>query len=128
MSQIKSISFIGAGNAATHLAKAVSKTGITIGEVWSYHPENATILADQLQAKVCTKVNSMSTNVDLIILSVKDDTLESVIRQLPGGIRSIVHTSGSMEMKLLKDAGVNSGVFYPLQSFNKNESLDFSTV
>lgn len=128
MARIKTISFIGAGNASTHLAKALHKAGINISEIWSYHPENATILADQVKAKVCTKINSISTKVDLIIISVKDDAMESVIRQLPAGINSIVHTSGSMEMKLLKDVATNFGVFYPLQSFNKNESIDFKSI
>jgi predicted short-subunit dehydrogenase-like oxidoreductase (DUF2520 family) len=128
MAPIKTISFIGAGNAATHLANAFFKAGISIGEIWSYHPENAAILAEQVGAKICTRINSLSTEVDLIIISVKDDAMETVIRQLPKGIESIVHTSGSMEMKLLKDASVNSGVFYPLQSFNKKEQINFLEI
>src|SRR5688500_12563233 len=101
MGKIKTISFIGAGNVATHLAKALKNSGYLIQQVWSHHANNATILANTLNAKSCLSIKDLSVDVDLIIISVKDDVLLSVIKQLPVGIRSVVHTAGSMEMTLL---------------------------
>jgi predicted short-subunit dehydrogenase-like oxidoreductase (DUF2520 family) len=128
MANIKTISIIGAGNVGTHLGKAFLKAGFNIKEVWSHQQKNAALLADLLQAKTCLEVGKISTDVDLILISVKDDHLEEVIRELPPNVSSIVHTSGSLEMKLLDGKAKNTGVFYPLQSFNKTEEVDFTNL
>jgi len=128
MEKIKTISFIGAGNVATHLAQVFYNNGFIIKNVWSSHIENATLLANKVGAVPCNSVQDISTEVDLIIIAVKDDVLTSVINYLPKGIHAVVHTSGSMEMKLLNEVATNVGVFYPLQSFNKNQLVDMGSV
>lgn len=128
MEKIKTLSFIGAGNVATHLAHTFFSKGFIIQQVWSSHQENAVALAAKVNATPSDSIQDISTETDLMIISVKDDALASVIENLPKGIRAVVHTSGSMEMKLLKEAAHHIGVFYPLQSFNRNEPVDMSTV
>jgi predicted short-subunit dehydrogenase-like oxidoreductase (DUF2520 family) len=39
-----------------------------------------------------------------------------------------VHTSGSMPLSILKEKFVDSAVFYPVQSFNKNMKYDWSSI
>jgi predicted short-subunit dehydrogenase-like oxidoreductase (DUF2520 family) len=128
VANIKTISIIGSGNVGTHLGKAFLKAGFNIKEVWSHQQKNAALLADLLHAKTCLEIGAISTDVDLILISVKDDYLEDVIRELPPNILSVVHTSGSLEMKLLDGKAKNTGVFYPLQSFNKAEEMDLSDL
>jgi predicted short-subunit dehydrogenase-like oxidoreductase (DUF2520 family) len=125
---ISSISIIGAGNVATHLAIALFEKSIPIKEVWSNHPSNADLLAAKVNAKVSTNLGQLDTDVQLVIVSVKDDALVDIIKRLPEGISAIVHTSGSMDMKLLKETAPKVGVFYPLQSFNKNEPMAWTQV
>ena len=40
----------------------------------------------------------------------------------------IVHTSGSVEMKVLKNVSSSIGVYYPLQTFYKGASIDWKTT
>jgi predicted short-subunit dehydrogenase-like oxidoreductase (DUF2520 family) len=128
VNKIEHISFIGAGNVATHLATGLHKKGIKIVQVWSGHAENAEILAHKTNARVCEHLNDLSLDADLVIVSVKDDVLPEVLSRLPAGIPAIVHTSGSLDMKLLNGKSNHIGVFYPLQSFNKNEEVDLAPV
>ena len=79
----------------------------------------------------CQKLNSTSTdelknlkNADLYIVAVKDDSLEAVIQQIK--VNNIVHTSGSIGLEVFDNKCKNYGVLYPLQTFNKEVSLDFS--
>lgn len=125
---IKSVSIIGAGNVATHLATALFSKGIQISEIWSWHLTNAEELAKKTNATVCVTLPELKTNVDLIILAIKDDSVSTMINQLPKGIQAIVHTSGGLNMNVLSAASENIGVFYPLQSFKKEDSVDWLTI
>ncbi len=127
-SSIQTISFIGAGNVASHLARELHKKKLRIVQVWSGHLINSTSLAKEVDAEVCTDLSNLNLGVDLLIISVKDDALKEVIGQLPSNLVSVVHTSGSLEMKMLQNIAHNIGVFYPVQSFKKNELVDWKNV
>ena len=126
--KIQSISFIGAGNVATHIATGLNKCGLTIIEVWSRNISNADLLANKVKATVCRDLSKINKNIDLIIVSVKDDALISILNQIPKDLSCIVHTSGSMDMKILNTHANNIGVFYPLQSFTKNEDISWEEI
>lgn len=126
--KIESISFIGAGNVAASLAVGFKSCGLTINEIWSRQIANAELLAAKTNASVCKDIGNINKNVDLIVISVKDDVLLNVLEQLPQNLISIVHTSGSLDMKKLKNCSNNIGVLYPLQSFTKNENINWLDV
>jgi predicted short-subunit dehydrogenase-like oxidoreductase (DUF2520 family) len=126
--EIRSVSFIGAGNVASHLATGLFKKGMNIHQVWSRNSKNSVALASQVNAEVCEDLSQIKTNTDLFIISVKDDAMEHVLKQLPASIPAIVHTSGSLPIQLLEGLSQNTGVLYPLQSFNKDEVLDWNTI
>ena len=120
---MKNIVLVGSGNVATHLGLSLVNKGYTIKQVWSKQLKNADILAKKLNSTSTDELKNLK-NADLYIVAVKDDALEAVIQQIK--VNNIVHTSGSIGLEVFDNKFKNYGVFYPLQTFNKEVSLDFS--
>ncbi len=122
------ISFIGSGNVATHLAKACFDKGITIKDIYSKSIENAKVLADLCNAKPIDNLDDLSSDVALIIISVSDNALPDIISKIENVKASVVHTSGSTSIDILKSKNHDYGVFYPLQTFSKNKNVNIEEV
>lgn len=125
---IKTITIIGSGNVASHLAKAFYQSGIIIQGVYSRTYNNAVKLANQVQSKALNNLEEISDNSDLIILAVPDIAIKDVARQLSVKQSFVVHVSGSTPIEALKPFFKNYGVFYPLQTFTKDRPLDYSKI
>jgi len=121
------ISFIGSGNVALHLSKALKNSACSIISVSSKNQTHAKELANLVGAKTCS-ISEIDPSIDLLIISGNDDAIMDVIRDIPKGIKSVIHTSGAISMDVFKDRFENYGVFYPLQSFKKDREIDFSTI
>ncbi len=127
----KRIAFVGAGNVAWHLAQALASAGHSIVAVYSRSAASREALASQLpQAQPIAVPDFQSTGIDLVIIAVPDDALETVATSMqvaPGTV--VVHTAGAQPLTLLQAVqGAQIGVFYPLQTFSKSKALDFSRV
>tara|TARA_Y100000385_G_C12961465_1_gene579942 strand:+ start:326 stop:1078 length:753 start_codon:yes stop_codon:yes gene_type:complete len=122
---MKNLVLIGSGNVATHLGIALKNKGYNILQVWSMQAENAKVLADKLDCKFTSSLYDLE-KADLYITSVKDDKIEEVISNLQNV--NIVHTSGSIGLEIFKLNFTNFGVFYPLQTFNKEVDINFSEI
>lgn len=113
---------LGSGNVATHLFQAFSKAnGVEVVQVFS-----RTISKDfpeTLQTSDYKEINA----ADVYIICVSDSAISSVSSQLSFENRLVVHTSGSTDINVL-DSKNRKGVFYPLQTFTKNKSVDFSQI
>lgn len=121
------VSFIGSGNVATHLAMAFYQAGFNIEQICSHTEENAKTLASQVGAGFLTKVGALKP-VDLVVVSVKDDAIALVLRQLKGIQATIVHTSGATPLNVFNGFFESYGVLYPLQTFSKSVNVDFKKV
>ena len=125
MTDKTTISIIGAGNVASHLANLfIKQPNIVLEQMYNrrieslYSFKNRTEIIDDL---------SKLKSVDLLIFSVSDDAIESISDQLKGYKSLVVHTSGSVSMDSLKQK--RRGVLYPFQTFTKEvESMDFSKI
>lgn len=102
-----SVAIIGNGNVATHLFNAFTKANKV--SVTKINSRKSTIISD----------------ADVTIIAVSDDSISKVSEKISSNF--IVHTSGSVTMKSLKNKG-RKGVFYPLQSFSKNKKVNFNEV
>lgn len=129
------ITIVGAGNVATHMSVALKLAGHVIDAVWSRTEASAQKLAELLECNYSTFSTQMlyteTPHSDCYIISVKDDALENVARQLiPVAPQALwLHTAGSMPMQLLNDCGaLHYGVLYPMQTFSKSKSVNFSEV
>ncbi|GAB2516620.1 Rossmann-like and DUF2520 domain-containing protein [Spirosoma aerophilum] len=124
------ISFIGAGNLAWHLAPALENAGHHINEVYSRQLQHARQLVSNLyDAHTHSELNFADSPSKLFILAVPDDALERVCSQLVLPENAIVvHTAGARTlgeleqwMEIYSDVPVQTGVFYPLQTFSKEQ-------
>ncbi len=128
LKMIKHVVFIGAGNLATHLATALYDSGINIVQVYSRTVEAARALAGRVNASFTNELSAVKTGCDLYVISVKDDALELVIKQLNFGNSLVVHTAGSLPMSVLAGYSPNYGVLYPFQTFTKTKKVDFTKI
>ncbi|MGB0850589.1 MAG: Rossmann-like and DUF2520 domain-containing protein [Bacteroidia bacterium] len=123
------ISFIGSGNVATNLAHAFDKSGHTINQVISRNLKNAKALASKFGAYYGDKPSTMYKDSDFVILCVSDKSYDDVMKEMPGGMDSIVcHTAGPVDMDVLSKYSGKYGVIYPLQSLRKEEIKDLLDV
>ncbi|HCR53525.1 MAG TPA: DUF2520 domain-containing protein [Cytophagales bacterium] len=127
----QSISFIGSGNLAWHLAPALDNVGYSVKEVYSRNPRSAKELTARLyQAEVKATLDFSTSPSRIFIIAVSDDSIQSIARDiiLPDDA-VLVHTSGSQPLSILGYAATpHIGVFYPLQTFSKTKKIDFKTV
>ena len=105
------INIIGRGNVATHLLRAF----------------------DAVEGIYPTMVNphtfeGLREDADFTIISVSDNAIAEVADKLPKLNSIIAHTSGSTSIDVLDSRNEPTGVFYPLQTFTKDKSLDYSEI
>ena len=120
-----SVILLGAGNVASHLFKALSKAeNLTITQ-W-YNRDISKLQSHQNVVEITNDINNLLV-ADIYIIAVTDDAVQSVSEQLSFSDRFIVHTSGAIGLHTLSKKN-RRGVFYPLQTFTKDQDLDFSEV
>ena len=129
---------IGAGNLATRLCVALQQCGHRVVQVFSRTEECAAALAAQLGCEPVCRLEDVTPEAPLYILSVRDQVLEEVAHGLyasllrrvaPGGSNVgagalFVHTAGSMPLDVLPM--LRRGVFYPMQTFSKQREVPFA--
>lgn len=125
------VSFIGSGNVAWHLAPALDNTDFAVREVYSRNRKHAAALADRLyQSEIVSSLDFSASNSRIFIIAVSDDAIEDIVQEIilpPGAI--LLHTSGSQPLSILAYAPTSHiGVFYPLQTFTINQKIDFKEV
>lgn len=123
------IAILGAGNVATHLCKAFAGAGHEVA-VWNRSQQS---LAPLQQLAVCTtRMADLPKDVDLYLISVKDDAVANVAAQLHSTVGEptaiVAHTAGSLDMGMLKEHFCNCGVLYPMQTFSTAKALDYSKI
>ncbi len=127
MNLIQSITFIGSGNVATHLAKNFFRNGFVITEIYSKSLEKATLLASETKSIACNNIKNISDVSDVYIICIKDDFIPEIVQNFPFKNKLIVHTSGSISIDDLKGFD-NYGIFYPLQTFSKEKEVNIFEV
>ena len=116
---------LGTGNVASHLFKAFSeKENIDVIQVYNHNKESL---------KSFSNLTNTTTNIqqlkkaDFYFIAIKDDVIPEIARQLSKYKGIILHTSGAVGIDMLKHTA-NYGVFYPLQSFSRNTTIDFTEI
>lgn len=126
---IKTCVIIGSGNVATHLAHALAPH-IEIKQVFSRDIDHARLLAQSLSPScgAIDHVGNICGDADLYLMSVTDDSIKQLVQRIIGCGGIWVHTSGSVDVDVFEGWRGRYGVFYPLQTFSKNKSVDMSHV
>ena len=119
------ITLIGAGNLATNLGVALKKAGHCICQVYSRTEKSAKDLASVLDCPYTTAIEDI-VHPDIVIVSIKDDALLQIGTALIDSSSLVVHTSGSIQMDVIKSR--RRGVLYPMQTFSKPRLIEFSDI
>lgn len=118
------ISVIGTGNLAVHLIHAFEMCDHIDCVQWVGRKESSPLKSSK--TPYFTEYQKR-IKADLCLIAVSDDHINEVAQQLQISDILVVHTSGAVAMHAL-DPIARKGVFYPLQSFLHNVSIDWSTV
>lgn len=125
--KIQSVSFVGSGNVATHLALALKNVGVEIVEVFSEKTKNAKNFAAEFNCSFAEGIQNLKMTSDMTLLAVPDSKIGEVSRLLPDSDSMVVHTSGITDISAI-GTRKRFGVFYPLQTFSKERKVDISNV
>ena len=123
---IEKVTIVGSGNMAHWLVYAMKNAGVKISQIYSRQLSHAETLAEKAGAEAIDDIRDLSPDSDLYIFSVKDDSYENLLRQLPFRLSLAVHTAGSLSMRILESYAESYGILYPYQSVNKD--MDFKDV
>lgn len=118
------ISILGSGNVAQHLATAFSESPET--ELLQVYARNTTVSRLPYHDKMIHDIADLAP-ADVYIIAISDSAIAEVSARLPFTGRLVVHTSGSLPMDELNTKN-RRGVFYPLQTFSKSKAVDFKLV
>ena len=131
MSKNGQVSFIGSGNLAWHLAPALDNGDFPVQEVYSKNPMHAAALVERLyQADVKATLDFSTSASNIFIIATSDEAIEGIVQEiiLPDDA-ILIHTSGSQPLTILGYAATpNLGVFYPLQTFSKDQKIEFTDI
>lgn len=125
------IVFIGAGNLATNLAKALYRKGFRIVQVYSRTEASARSLAEVVEAEFTTDLNDINPFARLYIVSLKDSAFIELLPAIAAGKKKdalLVHTAGSLPLSVWNGTVEHYGVFYPMQTFSKQREVDFREI
>lgn len=123
-----SISIIGSGNMAYHLARQFKLCGIKLLNIYARDIKKATLLSESVGAKPIDKLKDLINDPDFLVLAIKDDAIEQVAKNINISPSTIIcHTSGTISSETLNHFE-NYGVFYPLQTFTQSNSVDFQQI
>lgn len=125
---MKTISIIGSGNLAHNLGLALLQAGYAIEKVCSRNIEHAQALAKKLNCGFTDCISDLNKNSDYLLIAVKDDVIVELLPQLIEFSSILIHSSGSLPIDIFSPYSKKYGVLYPLQSFNKNENIDFLNI
>jgi len=123
------IGIIGSGNVAQHLIVAFQKSiyegaGIQITTVFS---RQKTALSNLLDFNIiCSDWDNLK-EADIYLIAVSDNVIAEVSEKIPFKNKLVVHTSGALSLEAINTKN-RKGVFYPLQTFSKNLSINFKTI
>ena len=119
---------IGAGNVATHLAKRLQKKGNEVLQIVSRSQKNAQTLSLQIGVPFVTDIKKINRHADIYLFCVPDDEIERIGKTLKLPKKLVLHTSGSVDIQVLKNISLDTGVLYPLQSFSKGVKIAWKSL
>lgn len=128
------VSIIGSGNVATHMARALHAVGYDIRQVFSLHYDHAARLARQVEAMPVDQVSQLDPTADVYLLAVTDDAiydLASALRPMAASHANhplFLHTSGSTPADVLSPLSSSYGVVWSPQTFVRNQQMDYSQL
>lgn len=120
------IVFIGAGNVATHLAKAMTTAGHTIVQMWSRDIRHAAESADVVGAAAIDRLEDLYREADFYIMAVPDDHIGEISGLMPLVEGIVLHTSGSVAIDAIRQK--KRGVVWFPHTFVKGTAMEYDDL
>ena len=119
------IVLLGTGNLATHLFEAFTRSRNTrVIQVFGRSAQGLKAFENQTET---TQEPDQIAKADIYIIAVSDDAINTVSQYITYKSAVVAHCSGAVGLNALPE-DLNRGVFYPLQSFTRGRTIDFSSV
>lgn len=123
---IPNIYIAGSGNVSWHLIRALKNANIHVSGVWSRNSLKLNELSQTLNIPIISE-NEFYAQNGLFFLCVNDSSIEKIASNFRS--KSIlIHCAGSLPLSILEKYSPNSGVFYPLQTLNKEIEVNFNEI
>ena len=122
------VSFIGSGNVATHFALAMYNRGHVIDQIYSRDLSHAQHLSDRVVAEPINSFDQLRPTSNVYIIAVTDDAIFDVVLDLHLDDALVLHTSGSVPIKVLKRTSSRYGVIWSPESFVRDMAVDYSQL
>lgn len=123
------IVLIGAGRLAVNLGRALLRNRHEVIYVMGRSEDSTSALGRMLQCPCSTKMADMPLDADIYMVCVNDESLPGVVASLPPLSALVVHTAGSLSMQVFEGTAISRyGIFYPMQTFSKEVTTDFSDI
>jgi predicted short-subunit dehydrogenase-like oxidoreductase (DUF2520 family) len=122
------IAILGSGNIATFFGNKFFMQGHQITQIISPTIEHAKQLSSSLQCDFATSMDDLNTQVDVILLAIKDDLLRNISFKQNTNNALIIHTAGSVRLSEISSVANNIGSIWCMYSINKNHLPDRSDI
>lgn len=120
---MRKVIILGTGNVAFHLFKAISPLDHwEVVQMYNHRLESLTDFKNETE--ITSNLDELK-DAHLILCCLKDDIIETYFEKLAHKDCLIAHTSGA---KAIQKNRKRSGVFYPLQSFSKYKTMNYSKI
>jgi len=117
------IVLIGAGNVSSHLGPLLKSKGHEIIQVFSRSKKSGQSLAKKLNCQHTVHPHHIQPNGDIYIVALRDEAIAPFLKMISFVPKLIVHTSGSISIKVFPKKMFQCGVMYPLQTFSKSHKV-----
>ena len=116
---------LGSGNVAVHLSRAFEKSkNIEFIQRYSRSKNNNNFFDKSIP--IIHDISRLKI-ADIYIIAISDDAIIEFSEQLKFNQGLVVHTAGNLPVEALQ-CTANKGVLYPLQTFSKDQNLNFKNI
>lgn len=116
------IVILGSGNVAAVLGRKFKAAGHHILQIVSRNASAASKLAYEWDTESTNYPSIINRNAEVYIIAVSDEAIDDVVADLQLPKKVVAHTAASVSKDVLKNVSQHYGVFYPLQSLNKENA------
>ena len=119
------ISLIASGKLSYNLSKVFSNNeNFRIIEIYSRQKKNTNLFNEKI--KFTDKIENLK-KADFYFILCNDDSIKEISKKINVNGGMVLHSSGTININILSNHK-NYGVFYPLQTFNFHNKLNFTDV
>ncbi len=126
---VQKVVILGCGNLAWHLAKNLNSQKKYSLFIYNHKPnEQLRQFKKSFNAKIYENFESIIVDSDYYFICVADRFIAKSAKRISTRKSEavIIHTSGSASIKELGERLCDTAVFYPLQTFSKNDDLNWA--